>query len=130
MDEATSVRKHPAALILRIVLLVVLFVLLAAFAYDYLYARREPSLLIEKLDQLASQAKEGDEPITNEDIKVMAGFEPQDSKEVGPRSLQEIYIWQGGLIVTSHKLYVMYEKGDDDRWEYEECRLGEDPARG
>ena len=130
MEATSPAPRRPLRLIVRALLLVVLVVLLGALAYDYLYARKQPSLLIDQLDAAQRGDGENRPNLTSEDVQKMIGFKPQETRRRGPRGREEVYIWTGGLLVTSHKLFVGYERNVDDQWIYESCRLGEDRPGG
>lgn len=128
MEESTSPppAKKGGSLAFRIVLLVILAVVLGAAGYDFLYARRQPSTLIDEFDALVKG--EDKAAPTEKEIQARIGFAPQETTPQGPYRMQEIYKWRSGLLFTTHDLYVRYEKADDDgTWRYETSAMGKDP---
>ena len=118
--------------LLRKVLFAILGVLIVAFAYDFLYARKAHKNAVGKIDELiappdGSEMIVSAEPFTQEQIRREIGREPAD-EIIKDSCLVETYRWRSGLPWRSHDLYVIYTNTDPPR--FHDMSIGEPPEAG
>jgi hypothetical protein len=114
-SASTSQRGGTTRLIVRVVLFVILALCLAAFAYDYLYARPQSEAALERIRLLDEEKLKFAESTFDTDVQQAIGFAPERESPTSNTAL-EWYRWQGGLPFRRYELWVLYHQDDDGKW--------------
>jgi hypothetical protein len=120
-EKSTPTAPGPAAAkggpsLLRIILFAVLVVAIVALAWDRL-ARRGAKNAYDRIKARLSTSEEGKtdaafgQLTSCEDVKKLAGREPDEPAVAKGNELHETYTWQGAFGFRKYRVYVVYRKG-------------------
>ncbi|MEO1615883.1 MAG: hypothetical protein AAFV88_08555 [Planctomycetota bacterium] len=113
-DAPTPTPSPSGSPIRKVVLYLALLLMLAALGYDYKVARPAVDEAFEKVSNASLKANaDADDFLSKQEISELIGKKASDEFPDGER-LVEVYQWMGGLILKSHKLFIVYQKTGDD----------------
>jgi hypothetical protein len=125
-SEAPLISGKPSPLIVRLILFAALALLVAAAGYEYLYARAQSEGALRKLEELDQRKTDLAEPLYDEEVQKLIGFEPEREK-IDHLTVIDYYRWQSVIPNRQYYLWVLYRLTYDNRWQCDAYGANKEP---